>query len=110
MCVCVAFLSLAAALHAAGVGWVSLTLRGYQSVPPPQHSNASLFCLRLGSQAAGVEVGDMLVSVDNIVAETPRLLAQGLKQTGLAQSGKLVVVKVNKESEIMDVSSVDTFP
>lgn len=35
------------------------------------------------------------MSVDNIVAETPRLLAKGLQQTGLAQSGKLVVVKVS---------------
>lgn len=46
-----------------------------------------------------MEVGDLLVSVDNIVAETPRLLAQGLRQTGLAQSGKLVVVKVRGRDE-----------
>lgn len=49
-----------------------------------------LYCV----QAAGVQVGDLLVSVDNIVAETPRLLAQGLKESGLSQSGKLIVVKV----------------
>lgn len=42
-----------------------------------------------------MEVGDLLVSVDNIVAETPRLLAQGLMDSGLSQSGKLVVVKVS---------------
>ena len=35
-----------------------------------------------------------MVSVDSIVAETPKLLAKGLKETGLSQSGKLVVVKV----------------
>lgn len=46
------------------------------------------------SQAAGVRVGDMLVSVHNSVAETPRSLAAGLRAQGLAQSGKLVVVKV----------------
>ena len=56
--------------------------------------------LSVSEKAAGVEVGDLLVSVDNIVAETPRLLAQGLKQTGLAQSGKLVVVKVGGSVEI----------
>lgn len=45
-------------------------------------------------QVAGVQVGDLLVSVDSIVAETPRLLAQSLQDTGLSKSGKLVVVKV----------------
>lgn len=54
------------------------------------------FVLFVLGQAAGVEVGDLLVSVDNIVAETPRLLAHGLKQTGLAHSGKLIVVKVRE--------------
>ena len=45
-------------------------------------------------QTAGVRLGDLIVSVDNVVAETPRLLAQGLREAGLSQSGKLVVVKV----------------
>ncbi|CAM9500221.1 unnamed protein product [Scytosiphon promiscuus] len=53
-------------------------------------------------QAAGVQVGDLLVSVDNIVAETPRLLAQGLKASGLSHSGKLVVVKVLTEVLLTD--------
>lgn len=43
--------------------------------------------------------GDLVVSVDNVVAETPHLLAQGLREQGLSQSGKLVVVKVRGRVE-----------
>ncbi|CAM9362910.1 unnamed protein product, partial [Ectocarpus sp. 4 AP-2014] len=53
-------------------------------------------------QAAGVRLGDLLVSVDTIVAETPRRLAQGLQDTGLSQSGKLVVVKVLSDVLLTD--------
>lgn len=39
-------------------------------------------------------MADAIVSVGNIVAMTPRSLADGLSQSGLSRSGKLVVLKV----------------
>lgn len=42
-----------------------------------------------------MRLGDLLVCVDDIVAESPRPLAQSLKERGVSQSGKLVVMKVN---------------
>lgn len=51
-------------------------------------------------QEAGVKLGDLLVSVDSIVADTPKQLAQGLRETGVSQSGKLVVMKVQQQRNI----------
>ena len=46
-------------------------------------------------QAAGVQVGDLVVSVDNIVAEKPRSLAEGLNNEHLAKSGKKAIMKAS---------------
>lgn len=52
------------------------------------------WCLVSWLQEAGIKVADAIVSVGNIVAMTPRSLADGLSQSGLSRSGKLVVLKV----------------
>lgn len=55
-------------------------------------------------------MGDLVVSVHSIVADTPTSLAKGLTDEGISQSGELVVMKAREgEGRIGIRSRVVTF-
>lgn len=51
---------------------------------------------RIAMQDAGVQVGDMVITVHNSVAMTPRALEEDLRREGLGGSGEVVVMKVRE--------------